>query len=165
MDSELAAPGARACMPARVRFSEHFSSIFGEVDRRGVKHDTGGAALSVPCGLGMGRASGIELWGLVGEVSKESLCRCALSRRHRPCVESLPGGATLNAGSQGGRGAAWCRRFGRPHISVFRRLLSRLRDARRMATFPKTFFLQPRPILRTAPWRVGFEQRLRHHSL
>ena len=45
----------------------------GEVERRGVKHDTGDGALSVPQCPGMGRAVGVELWELFGELGKEPL--------------------------------------------------------------------------------------------
>ena len=60
-------------MPARVRSPIIFSSSLREVDRRGIKHETGDGALSMPQGLGMGRLVGVELWELVNELSKEPI--------------------------------------------------------------------------------------------
>ena len=54
----------------------------------------------------MGRAVRAELGEFVGELSKEPL-GCALEAAEAAHL----GGATLKAGSRGGRGAAWCRRI------------------------------------------------------
>ena len=66
-------PGMKGLHVGKSAVSECFSYIPGEVDRRGVKHEIGDDALSVPQGLGMGRAIGVELWKWVSELSKELL--------------------------------------------------------------------------------------------
>ena len=58
--------------------------MFGEVDRRGVKHETSHDTLPVSQGRGMGRAVGVELRELVDELSKGPL----QVRWRRPCVGS-----------------------------------------------------------------------------
>ena len=49
--------------------------------------------------------------------------------------------------------------------SALRRLLSRLCGEIRLATLSKTLWLRLRPLVCTAPRRVGFVKRLRHYPL
>ena len=56
-------------MSARVRSP----SVLATFQGRSINHEIGDDALSVPQGLGMGRAIGVELWKWVSELSKELL--------------------------------------------------------------------------------------------
>ena len=47
MDSDYAAPGRKGLRAGKSAVSERFSSIFGELDRLGVKHEIGDDSLSV----------------------------------------------------------------------------------------------------------------------
>ena len=73
VDSDYAVLGAKDLHLGKSAVSENFSSVLGEAQRRGVKHDTGGDALSVPSVRGMGRVAGVECGKLVGELSRELL--------------------------------------------------------------------------------------------
>ena len=66
-------PGRKDLHFGKAAVSGRFSYTPGEVERRGIKHETGDHALSVPQGLSMGRVDGAELGESVGELDKEPL--------------------------------------------------------------------------------------------
>ena len=59
--------------------SEYFFCSFGEVDRRGANHGIGDGVLSVPQGLGTGRAVGVELVEPVAVLDEEPIAACMWS--------------------------------------------------------------------------------------
>ena len=64
-------PGRKGLHVGKTAVFEHISNILGEVARRGVKHETGDDALSVPHARGLGRVVEVELGELIDELSKE----------------------------------------------------------------------------------------------